>query len=335
MKALKFRAPGGISNIVLTELPDPGAPGTGEIRVRIHASSLNGHDYNVAVGRLPVSDGRIVLTDAAGVVEAIGAGVSDFAVGDRVVSTFFPDWASGMQQAPGFSRTPGDGIDGYGVETVVKPVSFFTLAPRGWSFAEAATLPTAGVTAWRALVVEGRLKAGDSVLVLGTGGVSILVLQIAKELGAKVIITSSSDEKLARAKALGADHVVNYRTHAEWGAEVLKFTGGRGVDLVVETAGPATLPQSIAATRMGGRIVLVGVLTGVAGMVPTVAIMGKQLTLSGVTVGSRTHQIEMIEALNTMKMRPVIDAVYGLDRIADALGHQESGGHFGKICLEY
>lgn len=334
MKALVFRAPGGLSNISIEDTPDPGQPAAGHIRVEIRATSLNGHDYNVAVGRLPTSDGRILMSDGAGVVTAVGVGVREFSIGDRVVSTFFPDWQDGRPTSAGFQRTPGDGLDGYGVEAVVRPAQWFTPAPREWSFIEAATIPTAGLTAWRALVAEGGLKPGDNVLVLGTGGVSILALQMAVEMGAHVVVTSSSDEKLERARRLGAAATVNYKTSPDWSAEVRKQTGDRGVDLVVETVGPGTLPQSVEATRIGGRIVLVGVLTGLAGVVPTAAIMGKQIRLQGITVGSRALQLEMVNALNQMKFRPSIDASFPLVRAVDAFRVQESGTHLGKICIE-
>jgi len=319
----------------VVETDDPGSPAANEVRVRMHASSLNRHDYNVALGILPVEHRRILMSDGAGIIEAVGTGVTDFAVGDQVVSRFFPDWQEGDAPLATFARTPGDGLDGYGVELVVRPAHWFTHLPRDWSFAEAATLPTAGLTAWRALAVEGQLKAGQDVLVLGTGGVSVFALQLAKQMGARVIITSSSDEKLERARDLGADFGVNYRRNENWCDAVLKFTKGRGVDLVVETAGPGTLPQSMEATRIGGHIVLVGVLTGIAGQVPTVALMGRQQTLHGITVGSRTQQLEMIQALNTMDLRPVIDVTYPFAKIVEAFQFQESGRHFGKICIKY
>jgi NADPH:quinone reductase-like Zn-dependent oxidoreductase len=335
MKAIKYRSPGGFSNLDIAETEDPGLPATNEVRVRMHASSLNGHDYNVALGILPVEDGRILMSDGAGIVEAVGTGVSDLAVGDHVVSTFFPDWQQGDAPQATFARTPGDGLDGYGVEMVTRPAHWFTHMPRDWSFTEAATLPTAGLTAWRALAVEGQLKAGQDVLVLGTGGVSVFVLQLAKQIGARVIVTSSSDEKLERARGIGVDFGVNYRRNESWSEAVLEFTKGRGVDLVVETSGPGTLPQSMKATRIGGHIVLVGVLTGIAGQIPTVALMGRQQTLHGITVGSRAHQLEMIRALNTMGLRPMIDVTYPFAKIVEAFQFQESGRHFGKICIKY
>ena len=335
MKALVVRSPAGLSNLAIVDVADPGVPAASEIRVRVHATSLNGHDFNVAVGRLPTSNGRVLMSDGAGVVEAIGDGVQGVCVGDVVVSTFFPDWQAGGATQSGFGRTPGDGLDGYGAQVVVRPSDWFTPAPRDWSLSESATLPTAGLTAWRALVVEARLQPGNTVLVLGTGGVSVMALQFAKSMGADVIVTSSSDDKLERARLLGAAHGINYRKHQDWGEEVRRVTGGRGVDIVVETGGPGTLPQSIDAARIGGCIVLVGVLTGISGQVPTAALMGKQLRLHGITVGSRQHQLDMVHALDEMALRPVIDATFPLDRFVEAFRLQESGSHFGKICLEY
>ena len=335
MKAVTYCSPGGISNLCVVQIDDPGAPGHKEIRVRIHACSLNRHDYNVALGVLPVEDGRILMSDGAGVVEALGNEVTEFAVGDHVDSTFFPDWQQGNAPLATFARTPGEGLDGYALTTVVQPAKWFKKTPRDWTLIESATQPTAGLTAWRGLVVEGELKAGQDVLVLGTGGVSIFALQFAKQIGARIIVTSSSNEKLQRARELGADFGINYVEQPNWSKEVLELTGGRGVDLVIETSGPGTLPQTIKATRIGGHIVLVGVLTGLSGEVPTVALMGRQQTLHGTTVGSRAHQTEMIRALDSMDLRPPIDAVYSFDKLVEAFQFQENDRHFGKICLQY
>ena len=191
------------------------------------------------------------------------------------------------------------------------------------------------MTAWRAIEVEAQVQTLNQVLVLGTGGVSIFALQFAKRRGAKVIVTSASDEKLERARGLGADFCVNYRQYTDWSSKVLEWTEARGVDLVVETGGPGTLPESIKATRIGGHIVLVGVLTGIQGQVPTAALMGRQQTLHGITVGSRAHQLAMISALDTMAMRPVIEACYPLSEIREAFQLLEGRRHFGKICLSY
>lgn len=217
---------------------------------------------------MPTQAGRIPLSDGAGVVEAVGEGVTEFRVNDAVVSCFFPDWQDGTATIGDFSRTPGDGIDGFAQEAVVLPATAFTHAPKGYDAVEAAAITTAGLTAWRALVADGGLKPGDTVLLLGTGGVSIWALQIAKLMGATVAITSSSDEKLEHAKALGADFTINYCEQQDWGSVVRKWTDGQGVDHVVEVGGPGTLGQSIEAVRVGGHISLIGVLTGASGDVP-------------------------------------------------------------------
>jgi NADPH:quinone reductase-like Zn-dependent oxidoreductase len=334
MKAVTLRKPPGIDSLDLVERDDPGAPGIGEIRVRVHASSLNYHDLGVVMGMLPTDDGRIPLSDGAGVVEALGAGVTEFAVGDSVVSCFFPGWLNGEPTIPDFSTTPGDGVDGYARERVVRPATWFTHAPKGYNHAEAATLTTAGVTAWRALVVNGGLKAGDSVLVLGTGGVSTFALQFAKSMGATVITTSSSDEKIERARSLGADHAVNYRSHKDWATQVLELTSGRGVDHVLEVGGPDTLPQSIRACRVGGHIALIGVLTGIGGVIPTAAIMRRQQKLLGLIVGSRQHQIDMVRGIEAAGLKPVIDRTFPLRDIRDSFRFLQSAQHVGKICLQ-
>ena len=319
----------------MAELAEAAAPRAGEITVRLHASSLNFHDYRVMAMPGAVADGRIPMSDGAGVVEAVGAGVTAFRAGDHVVSCFFPGWISGEPYLPDFATVPGDGVDGYARERVTCAEHCFTRAPRGWSHAEAATITTAGLTAWRALVVNGGLKAGDSVLVLGTGGVSIAALQLARAMGATVIATSSSDEKRTRLEALGAAHTINYKTHADWGVGVREFTGGRGVDHVIEVGGPGTLPQSIEAVRVGGHISLIGVLTGRSGDVPTGLLMRQQARLHGLIVGNRTQQQDYVLALEATGIRPVIDSSFPLEKIADAFRHEESGRHFGKICLEW
>ncbi|MEF3121811.1 NAD(P)-dependent alcohol dehydrogenase [Kocuria flava] len=334
MQQLALAAPGGLDRLALQDAPDPGTPGPGEVRVRVRASSLNYHDYVVVTGASPAADGRIPLADGAGVVEAVGEGVEGFAVGETVVSCFFPHWQDGPPVDGDFRRVPGDGLDGYAREVVVRPATWFTRAPAGWSAAEAATITTAGLTAWRALVVDGGLRAGDVVLTLGTGGVSVYAAQLAKRLGATVIATSSSDAKLERIRALGADHTINYREDPSWGRTVLELTGGRGADHVVEVGGPGTLPQSVRAVRIGGHIALIGVLTGAAGEVPTALLMAKQARLQGLIVGSRRHQADFVRALETTGLRPVLDRSFGLAETAEAFRHQESGAHFGKIVVE-
>ncbi len=335
MKVLRLAKPGGLDRLTLRDEPDPGAPGAGEVRVRVHASSLNFHDLGVVSGRAGAADGRIPMSDGAGVVEAVGEGVNAFAPGDAVVSCFFPTWEDGEPTIADFSQTPGDGVDGYARETVVAPATAFTRAPRGWSAAEAATITTAGLTAYRALVVNGGLKAGETVLALGTGGVSIYALQIARAMGATVIVTSSSDEKLARAIGMGADHTINYRRDEHWAAAVLDATGGRGVDHVVEVGGSGTLPQSIEACRIGGHIALIGVLTGRGGEIPTGLLMRRQQRLHGLIVGSRRHQQSFVEALETLAIRPVIDRTFALEDTAAAFRYEVEQRHFGKIALGF
>lgn len=334
MKAILLRAPGGLENLKCADLEDPGPPRHGQIRVRLHASSLNYHDYNVATIPGATAYARIPLSDGAGVVEEVGEGVSEFKTGDFVVSCFSPTWQLGRPPSRDLSSVPGDGADGYAREVVVSAASAFTHAPRGYTHAEAATLTTAGLTAWRALVVEGRIQAGDTVLVLGTGGVSVFALQFAKRMGATVIVTSSSSEKLERARALGADHTINYRTCPDWGRAVLDVTDGRGADHVIELGGPGTLAQSIEAVRLGGLIALIGVHTGWGGHVPTVQLMAKQATLKGIIVGSRLQQIEMIRAIDATGLQPVIDRSFRLEALADAFRYQAQGSHFGKIGIE-
>ncbi len=335
MQAIQLQQPGGLDKLNVVDVAAPGEPGPGEIKVRLHASSLNFHDYAVVAGMIPTDDKRIPMSDGAGVVEAVGEGVEEFAVGDAVVSTFFPYWLEGPARVGDFTTTPGDGVDGYAREQVIRPATWFTRQPIGYSHVESATLTTAGLTAWRALVVDGGLKAGDTVLVLGTGGVSIFALQFAKLMGARVIATSSSNEKLERLRSLGAEHTINYRETPEWGKAVKALTDGKGVDHVIEVGGPGTLPQSIDAVKIGGHISLIGILTGREGDIPTAKLMAKQAKLQGLIVGSRRHQIEMIDAIEATNLKPIIDREFPLSEIAEAFRHQESGKHFGKICLTF
>jgi NADPH:quinone reductase-like Zn-dependent oxidoreductase len=334
MKAIRVAAPGGLDRLTLGEAEE-GTLGPQDIRVALHASSLNYHDYYVAIGGIPTEDGRIPMSDGAGEVLEVGCEVTAFRPGDHVVSLFFPHWRGGRPAKDLIGGVPGDRADGYARERVVAPASAFTRVPRGWSDAQAATLPCAALTAWRALVVEGGIAPGQTVLVQGSGGVSVFALQFAKMAGATVIATSSSDAKLERLKALGADHLVNYRERKDWGVVAREITGGVGVDHVVEIGGAGTLEQSIAATRMGGDIALIGVLAGFAGPVPTAAAMFGQVRITGITVGSREHQEAMIAAIEGNGLSPVIDRSFALDELAEAFRYQESGQHFGKICVEW
>jgi NADPH:quinone reductase-like Zn-dependent oxidoreductase len=332
MQAIKLKAPGGLEKLEPASI-EPRPPGQGEVQVDIKASSLNFHDYLVVSGLLPTEDGRIPMSDGAGIVTAVGDGVDNFAVGDKLLSHFFPNWVDG---SPGFDKIqgiPGDNINGFAAQTVTMEARAFSPMPANLDFEAAATLTCAGLTAWRALMVETHLKPGDWVLVQGSGGVSIFALQFAKIMGCRVIATSSSDEKLQRLGELGADHLINYQAVPDWGGRALDITAGHGVDLIVEVGGSGTVPQSVRAVAAGGCISMIGVLTGFAGVVPTAELLQKNARISGITVGSQSHHRDMISAVEANDLQPVIDSSYPLEGLADAFRHQESRRHFGKICV--
>lgn len=333
IKTVFLEAGGGFDKVSVGTT-EARAPQAGEITVRVRASSLNYHDLGVVSGVMAPAERRIPMSDAAGEVIAVGAGVEEFALGDSVVSTFFPDWHDGDPTVAGFGRVPGDGIDGYAREEVTMPATAFTLAPRGYSHAEAATLTTAGLTAWRALFENGQLKPGQTVLVQGSGGVSIFALQLAKLAGASVIATSSSTEKMARLKELGADEVINYREDPKWGNTVRRLTGDRGVDHVIEVGGPATLAQSITACAVGGHIAVIGVLSGIVSELPLAHALARQVRMQALIVGSRRHQQNFVRAIESSGLRPIIDRHFPLDELVPAFQYQASGKHFGKIVLD-
>lgn len=334
MKAIRLGKPAGLDSLVMAEIEAP-APGPGEIKVRLHAASLNFRDGLVVNGFFPAPEGLIPLSDGAGEVVETGPGVTAFKPGDAVVSTFHPNWRGGHVDRAELTNTPGGPADGYACGEATRPVSHFTLAPKGLSHAEAATLTCAGVTAWRAVVTDGQVKPGAVVLVQGTGGVSLFALQFAKAAGARVIATSSSAEKLERLKALGADHVINYRETENWGEAALAWTGGLGVDHVVEVGGPHTMKQSFIAARTGGHVAIIGAVGGFdVDAMPFMPVQAKRLRLQAVTVGSRQDQLEMVRAIEARGIRPVIDSHFPLERLADAFRHLQSGRHFGKICID-
>lgn len=331
---VRVGSPASLDTLLPATAADPGQPGAGEIRVKLQASSLNFHDFAVVCGMIPAEAGRIPMSDGAGVVEAVGDDVTQFKAGDIVTSIFFPEWIDGTPPATAFRGVPGDGIDGYAREVVVTPEHWFTRVPVGYSAAEAATLTCAGLTAWRALFVDDAIKPGDTVLVQGSGGVSIFALQFAKAAGAKVIATSSSDAKLERLKALGADELINYKETPAWGTKAMELTGGTGVDCVVEIGGAGTLDQSMMATRVGGHVALIGVLAGFAGPIQTALLMAKNLRVQGLTVGSRAQQLAMIAGIEANGIKPVISDHFPLANLADAFRHQAANAHFGKIVVD-
>ena len=271
MKLVRLRAPGGLDRLDLVE-EDPPQPGPGDVMVRIRACSLNMRDDFAVQGKTPLADGRVPLSDGAGEVIAVGGDVDTIKPGDSVVSVFYPWWLDGDMTPATRRDIPGESFDGLASEYVCMPAHAFTKAPAGYTHAQAAALTCTGVTAWRGLVVCGKVKPGDTVLVLGTGSVSLFALQFAKAAGARVIATSSDEEKLERLSRLGADAVINYNSVPDWGRKARELTDGRGVDHVIEVGGPATLAQSIAACRTGGHIALIGVLTGFAADVSIPAV---------------------------------------------------------------
>ena len=324
----------GMEALRRTERPEP-QPGPGQVKVRVRACSMNYRDLAIVRGVYlggPVARDTIPLSDGAGEVVGVGAGVTQFKTGDRVAATFFQGWLDGP---PPVNRPAlGSPMDGMLAEYVVMDESGLVHIPASLSFEEAATIPCAGVTTWHALMVAGRpLKAGDTVLALGTGGVSIWALQLAKAAGAKVIITSSSDEKLARAKSLGADATVNYKNHPEWDKQVLELTGGAGVDVVVEVGGVGTLGRSYNAVGTWGKVALIGVLTREPGDLAPHALMWKGANLHGIFVGSRGMFEQLNRAIETNGIKPVIDKVFPFEAAPEAYAYQAAGQHFGKIVV--
>jgi NADPH:quinone reductase-like Zn-dependent oxidoreductase len=333
MRLVRLRAPGGLDNLKLVE-ENRREPRSGELLVRIRACSLNYRDVFVVQGKAPCADGRVPLSDGAGEVIAVGDDVDEFKVADNVVSTFYPYWLGG-EMTPATKRDiPGESFDGYASEYVCMPAHAFTKAPAGYTHVEAATLTCTGVTAWRGLVVCGRVKPGDTVLIQGSGSVSLFALQFAKVAGARVIATSSSEDRLESLRRLGADTVINYKAVPDWGQEAKDLTDGRGVDHVIEVGGPGTLSQSITACRTGGHIALIGVLTGFAGEVSIPAVFSNQIRISGISIGSRADQADMIRAITVNRLKPVVDRSFALQEIAAAFKYYESQKHFGKVCLE-
>ncbi|MEP6549017.1 MAG: NAD(P)-dependent alcohol dehydrogenase [Gammaproteobacteria bacterium] len=316
------------------ERPDPKALPT-QILVRIQAASLNYRDLLVARGHYmggTVSANTIPLSDGAGEVVAVGSAVTRFRIGERVAGTFFHGWIDGKPPRGPLVSLGAPPADGVLAELVAFDQQDAVAVPAHLTAAGAATLPCAAVTAWRTLV-DGHVAPGETVLVLGTGGVSIFALQFARLAGARVLVTSSSDEKLARAKALGADGCINYRTHTEWDKEVLKLTDGRGVDHVLDVGGAGTLARSVGAVAVGGRVGMIGVLTGVGAAGSPYGLLGKQASLHGVYVGSRGHFERMNAAISTHRLQPIIDREFAFDDALAAYRHLESGAHFGKVVI--
>jgi NADPH:quinone reductase-like Zn-dependent oxidoreductase len=316
------------------EQREPRQPGPGEALLRVTATSVNYHDVIGCMGgipRLPLP--RVPFSDCAAEVEAVGPGVTRVKPGDRVSANFFPGWIGGRPEPSAMGVVFGDQIDGFVQSSATVPADSLVLAPAHLRDAEIATLGCAGLTAWRSVVVEAGIKAGDVVVVQGTGGVSVFAVGFAKMLGATVILTSSSDEKLEKGRALGADHLLNYRADPDWDRRVWEITGGRGADLVVDIGGADTFPRAVGASKMDGHVSIIGVLSGVTPEFPLVQVMQKNLTVRGITVGNRTQFEAMNRALTAHQWRPPVDRVFELEAANDALALMQSKTHFGKIVI--
>ncbi len=330
MRTFELQGAVGIENLKLVERDVPKA-GPGEVVVRLRAASLNYRDLATVkymAGKLPM----VPLSDGSGEIVEVGAGVTRVKIGDRVAPGFFPHWLSGAP-TPATLAALGGPYDGCASDYLKVSAEGVTIAPKNLDHEEIATLPCAALTAWRGLFVDGGLKAGDTVLVQGTGGVSIFALQFARMAGARVIVTSSSDEKLERARELGADDFINYRKTPDWEKEARKLTGGRGVDHVIEVGGADTFPRSIMAVRLGGHVAVIGLLSGMSKDVNVAAIFSQNVKISGVTVGSRAMVEDMFRAIEQNDIHPVIDKRFPLDKLPDALRLMEGASHFGKIVL--
>jgi NADPH:quinone reductase-like Zn-dependent oxidoreductase len=318
------------------DIPNP-KPGFGEVLVRIKAVSLNYRDLGATrrerPGNLPLP--FTICSDGAGEVVEVGQGVTRWKAGERVLPTFFQDWSAGNMTREVMKSALGGALPGVLAEFAIARESGLARMPEGLSFEEAATLPCAGLTAWHALIENGGspLRAGQTVLTLGTGGVSLFALQFAKLHGARVIITSSSDEKLARAKHLGADETINYKTTPDWERRVFEITEKRGADHVIELGGAGTLQKSLEAVCYGGRISLIGVLTGFEGLVNPWPIIARSVSVQGIYVGSRTMFEAMNRAIGQNGLKPVIDRVFPFNEAIAAFEHMAAGRHFGKIVL--
>jgi len=333
MKVYRLQELSGPDGLKAEEVPNP-APGPGEVLIRLRAVSLNFRDllmikgaYNPKI-KLPF----VPISDGAGEVVAAGAGATRFKGGERVVVPFMPGWLEGQCDDEKARSALGGGGLGLLAEQAVLPEQALLPIPAHLGFEEAATLPCAGVTAWHAIVASGGIKPGDSVLVQGTGGVSLFALQFARLAGAQVIATSSSDQKLARARELGAAHGINYKTTPDWDKRARELTAGKGVDHIVEVGGAGTLPKSLRAVRLGGTIALIGILSGVGDVNPLPILM-KNIRVQGIFVGSRSMFAEMNRAIETNQLRPVIDRVFPFEQAIDAFKHLESGAHFGKVVV--
>jgi NADPH:quinone reductase-like Zn-dependent oxidoreductase len=334
MRLYELQHKPGLDSVTLTQRADL-RPGPGQVLLRMKAWSLNYRDLQVARGAYGAAPplGRIPLSDGVGEVIEVGAGVTRVKPGDRVAGIFMQGWLAGQPTAEVATTALGGAIDGMLAEYVVLSGEGVVKVPAHLTDEEGATLPCAAVTAWNALVREARVKPGDVVVLQGTGGVSLFALQFAKLMGARCVITSSSDDKLEIARQLGADDLINYRSRPDWDKAVLELTGGRGADVVVEVGGAGTLEKSLSAVRFSGIITLIGVLTGVAGPIPTAAILRRHLRVQGIYVGSREMFEEMNRAIDRHGLRPHIAKSFAFEEARAAYDHLASATHTGKVVI--
>ena len=339
MRALNVAAPWGLDAIQVVEKPDP-TPGAGQVLVRMKAVSLNYRDLlmiNGMYGRGAASTTDVItpFSDGCGIVEAVGAGVSRFKPGDRVATLFFQAWNSGGPTLEKLMSALGFPIPGAGAELQTFVEDGLCKVPDFLTDQQVATLPCAALTAWRGLFVDARLEPGDTVVLQGTGGVSIFGLQFAHAAGLRTVITSSSDEKLARAKALGADHLVNYKTTPAWSGPVRAATGGRGADFIMEVGGGGTIQESMKAVRIGGHIAIIGVVAGAGEPFNPASLIGNSAKLQGLSVGSRDMFEAMCRAIDLHRIAPVVDKVFPFTEARAAFAAMAAGEHFGKIVLTF
>jgi len=338
MRALQAMEPWGLEHLTIVERPEP-TPGHGEVLVRMKAVSLNYRDLlmvNGAYSRGPAIAGSLTpFSDGCGVVEAVGPGVTRVAVGDRVSTLFFQNWNSGRATVANLTSSLGTPIPGAGSELQVFSQDGVSKVPAHLTDHQVATLACAALTAWRGLFVDARLEPGDTVVLQGTGGVSIFGLQFAHAAGYRTVITSSSDEKLARARALGADHLVNYRTTPDWSKPVREATKGVGADFIMEVGGGGTIQQSLRAVRIGGHIAIIGVVAGAGEGLNPAVLIGNNARLQGLSVGSREMFEAMCRAIELHRIEPVVDKVFPWTEARAAFEAMKAGEHFGKIVLEF
>jgi NADPH:quinone reductase-like Zn-dependent oxidoreductase len=337
MKVFQIQDDWGMEHLKLATRPEP-QPGPGEVLMRVKASALNYRDllvpnrgYGSFTGTLPL----IPLSDGVGEVVEIGAGVTRVKVGDRACPCFQQGWIAGEPDLDRITRTMGGPVDGTMAELMCLPEYGVVKVPAYLTDIEAATLPCAALTAWSALVTHEHLRPGARVLVQGTGGVALYALQIAKLLGAHVTVISSSDEKIARATALGADAALNYRTTPEWAKASREITGGRGYDHIVELGGEQTLPQSLRCIRPGGTLSMIGVLSGGTAPLPLGLVVTRRVRLQGITVGHRDGFEAMLRAFEQHRVKPVVDRVFAFEALKAAMAYLKSGAHFGKVCIAH